>query len=90
MAEPQIDPQAGGKAFDDFFESIGKQADLVSGDKKTSSSDATNAATANGVEEQASLTDDEPRAVDEIESLCMNCHENVSHLLWSLDCIEVH
>lgn len=29
----------------------------------------------------AQAEDDEPRGVEEIESLCMNCHENVS---WKL------
>lgn len=53
-----------GKAFDDFFESIGKQAAKTGGDNSTDNA-------------PASLTDDEPRVVDEIESLCMNCHENV-------------
>lgn len=55
-----IEPKADGKAFDDFFDSIGNKAQKVE-EKK------------NGEEEE-----DDQRVVDEIESLCMNCHANVS------------
>lgn len=58
-----------GKAFDDFFDSIGKQADQIS---KTTDAPITE----NGDAPETSLTDDEQRVVDEIESLCMNCHAN--------------
>lgn len=34
-----------------------------------------------GATEETQAEDDQPRGVEEIESLCMNCHENVS---WEL------
>lgn len=55
----------------DFFESIGKKAGHLA--------PATNGANGtNGVHEDN--VDDE-KIVEEIESLCMNCHENVSNSL---------
>lgn len=65
----QIKPD--GKAFDDFFDSIGKQADQISKSDNVPLTDEDG-------ETPATLTDDEQRVVDEIESLCMNCHANVS------------
>jgi zinc finger protein len=60
-----------GAAFDDFFESIGKKAEnLTSKDGKVEAQPNTNGTT---TEDDA----DEQKVVDEIESLCMNCHENV-------------
>ncbi|KAI0809635.1 ZPR1 zinc-finger domain-containing protein [Xylaria sp. FL0064] len=46
-----------------FFESIGKQAGQL-------------APTTNGANGASSTDDDDVRVVDQIESLCMNCHEN--------------
>jgi hypothetical protein len=64
------DPKPDGAAFDDFFDSIGN---------KVENTNKQNGAT-NGAEVEGTVTeaDDEPRVVDEIESLCMNCHANVS------------
>lgn len=63
MATPKENDKADGAVFDDFFESLGKKAEGLS---------ITDDANAN-TEEDA----DEQKVVDEIESLCMNCHENV-------------
>lgn len=87
----QEDPKPDGAAFDDFFESLGKKAENLSingqNGKKESASE--------GFEPEAvddATTDEEPRIVDEIESLCMNCHSNVSvshyyHFIASTDTI---
>lgn len=72
--EPKVD----GAAFDEFFDSIGKKAENT--DKQNG---ATNGA---GPEGTVTEADDEPKVVDEIESLCMNCHENASDLLLLLIC----
>ena len=50
----------------EFFESIGQKASQLSG----TGGDAAAEGQQNG--------DDEPKVVEQIESLCMNCHENVS------------
>ena len=70
------DPKPDGAAFDDFFESLGKKAENLSTteqngkkDPATNSTESTTSATA--------VDDDEPKVVDEIESLCMNCRKNV-------------
>ncbi|KAI0384862.1 zinc finger protein zpr1 [Hypomontagnella monticulosa] len=47
----------------DFFESIGQKADHL-------------APTTNGTNGVAHKNDDDEKVVEEIESLCMNCHEN--------------
>lgn len=69
----QDDPKPDGAAFDDFFDSIGKKAENLNitnqAGKKYSATQ--------GSESQATTEDDEPKVVDEIESLCMNCRENV-------------
>lgn len=66
MSAPDENPKPDGKAFDDFFDSIGSKAEQVN------SSKATDATKATPVEEE-----EEQKVVDEIESLCMNCHANV-------------
>jgi zinc finger protein len=68
MADTHDAPKPDGKAFDDFFDSLGNKVDQVGGAKST------------GPAENAAPTPEEgdERVVDEIESLCMNCHENVS------------
>lgn len=91
MADINHDDKPDGAAFDDYFESLGKKAENLSVHdqlEKTAAPNSTsdvapqladvNAAAENG---------DDQRVVDEIESLCMNCHENVStdHSLWTLD-----
>ncbi len=63
----QEDLKPDGAAFDDFFESLGKKAENLT----------TQEATTNGAAPVQSNDDDEPKIVDEIDSLCMNCHENV-------------
>ncbi|KAL5347286.1 nucleolar zinc-finger protein [Pseudogymnoascus australis] len=65
MSAPDGNPKPDGKAFDDFFDSIGSKAEQVN------SSKATDATVATPVEEEQ-----EQKVVDEIESLCMNCHAN--------------
>ncbi|KAI0130354.1 zinc finger protein zpr1 [Xylariales sp. AK1849] len=50
----------------EFFESIGQKASQLNGNA------ATNGANGAGHDGE----DDEPKVVEEIESLCMNCHEN--------------
>jgi len=63
------DSKPDGAAFDDFFDSIGKKAEDV---ETNNQNGATNGAEGTVTESN----DDEPKVVDEIESLCMNCHEN--------------
>lgn len=67
-----------GVAFDTFFDSIGKKAEDLSINGQNGEKDPA----INGAESTPDKAeDDEPRVVDEIESLCMNCHENVCLLL---------
>ena len=54
----------------DFFESIGKKATHLDSTNGTNGTNGANGATG----------DDDEKVVQEIESLCMNCHENVSNL----------
>lgn len=70
MSNIQEEPKPDGAAFDDFFESIGK---------KTQNLAINEQATSNGSIPQLNEEEDQ-RVVDEIESLCMNCHENVVYL----------
>ena len=76
----QEEPKVDGAAFDDFFESIGKKAENLTTNEKNEKSENT---TTNGATsaEPALDDDDEPKVVDEIESLCMNCRENVRPVL---------
>ncbi|TGO34219.1 hypothetical protein BHYA_0207g00170 [Botrytis hyacinthi] len=62
----QTETKPDGAVFDDYFESLGKKAqNLSTNDQK------------DGVASNSTLeSDEEQRVVDEIESLCMNCHEN--------------
>jgi len=71
MANPNLErDKPDGAAFDDYFDSIGKKAENLSlRDHKP----ATNAT----VTTLPTAEVDEPKVVDEIESLCMNCHDNV-------------
>lgn len=63
------DPKPDGAAFDDYFESLGKKAkDLRIDEQK---------AATNGTAFQREPEEEEQKVVDEIESLCMNCRENV-------------
>jgi hypothetical protein len=75
MTSPsQEDPKPDGALFDDYFESLGKKAERLNiNDKNEKSPGANNDAPT----EQAKADEEEQRVVDEIESLCMNCHENV-------------
>jgi zinc finger protein len=61
-----------GAAFDDYFESLGKKAEHLTINEQNGTQIATNGAPAQPAEE-------DQKVVDEIESLCMNCRENVSH-----------
>ncbi|KAH8684399.1 ZPR1 zinc-finger domain-containing protein [Tricladium varicosporioides] len=69
----QEEPKLDGKAFDDFFSSIGKKAENLTIDDKTKNP------VDNGAESTATNApapeEPEQKVVDEIESLCMNCHE---------------
>lgn len=58
----------------EFFETIGKKA----GHLAPASNDTNGTNGTNGVHENK--IDDE-KVVEEIESLCMNCHENVSNII---------
>ncbi len=49
----------------ELFETIGQQAEQV---------------TAPAADGDQAQDDDDQRVVEEIESLCMNCHDNVSNL----------
>lgn len=67
------DPKPDGAAFDTFFDSIGKKAEGLSiNDENVKSDPATN-----GTELTEKPVEEEPKIVDEIESLCMNCQANV-------------
>jgi zinc finger protein len=72
----QEDPKPDGAAFDDFFDSIGKKAENLNLTDQTGKKDS---ATPNSDSKtlESTTEDDEPKVVDEIESLCMNCRENV-------------
>jgi zinc finger protein len=61
-----------GKAFDDFFDSIGNKAENVA-----ASNGETNPVGTDG----AQVAEEDEKVVDEIESLCMNCRENASTLM---------
>lgn len=63
---PAEEINATGVSSTEFFDSIGSQAERT-------------AATTEGA--QAQDTADDERVVEEIESLCMNCHENVRALI---------
>lgn len=63
--QPETKPD--GAVFDDYFESLGQKA------QNLSANDQKDGAATNSTLE----SDEEQRVVDEIESLCMNCHENV-------------
>jgi zinc finger protein len=82
MSDLKGEEKPDGASFDDFFESLGKKAEhLTLKDSALKSKDS--GATPVGEElttEAAATTDDsdDQKVVDEIESLCMNCHENVS------------
>jgi hypothetical protein len=81
MTEPNGMEKPDGAAFDDFFESLGKKAEHLSVKEAVPSLNDF-PTTTNGIETTANTggsTDDneDQRVVDEIESLCMNCHENV-------------
>jgi zinc finger protein len=72
-------PKPDGAAFDDFFDSIGKKAEHLMIDERNGKKDpATNGtASLNTAIKDEEEDANEPKIVDEIESLCMNCHENV-------------
>ena len=60
---PPEETKATGVSSTEFFDSIGNQAERV-------------APATDGAQEQDG--DDDGRVVEEIESLCMQCHDNVS------------
>ena len=80
----QQDNVPDGAAFDEFFESLGKKAEHLNTNKQNDKDQ--NPAANSGIAPQADASvkkgesgedEDEQKVVDEIESLCMNCHENV-------------
>lgn len=84
MADTKEDVKPDGAAFDDYFESLGKKAEHLSvRDQPTNptASHATSAITPQSTDAGPVIEDeDDQKVVDEIESLCMNCHENVYRL----------
>src|SRR5450432_3999011 len=83
MSESHSKSKPDGAAFDDFFESLGKKAEHLSlndaAPKAQVSSSAHESVGALPDDFAVVIDDtDEQKVVDEIESLCMNCHENVS------------
>ena len=72
----QDDPKPDGAAFDDFFDSIGKKAENLNITDQTGENNSATQDSESKVLE-STTEDDEPKVVDEIESLCMNCRENV-------------
>ncbi len=84
MSHIKKDDKPDGAAFDDFFESLGKKAEQLTV-KDPVEKPTESRTTVNGEESKAETTSatedsDDQKVVDEIESLCMNCHGNVSHL----------
>jgi zinc finger protein len=75
----QEDSKPDGAVFDDFFESIGKRAKHLTIDEQNGKKEsATNGTASLDTATKDEMEDEnEPKIVDEIESLCMNCHENV-------------
>lgn len=75
MSQPSTGEKHDGTAFRDLFESVGKKAEHVS------DNEARHATTDDSGNPPGAITssaeDDDQKVVDEIESLCMNCHENV-------------
>jgi zinc finger protein len=79
MSNPtQEDPRPDGAAFDDFFESLGKKAENLSINDQNGKHES--ALATNGTVAAKPGEKEDQRVVDEIESLCMNCRENVGHL----------
>lgn len=67
MSVPEDNPTVTTATPTEFFESIGKKADQLA--------PSTNGNGANG---DLNGDEDDGKVVEQIESLCMNCHENVS------------
>ena len=75
----QEEPKPDGAAFDDFFESLGKKAEHLTIDERNGTKEPASNGTASieAAPKEGEEDENEPKIVDEIESLCMNCHENV-------------
>lgn len=73
--QPETAKKSAGKAADEFFETIGKKADHLAADKKQGNgvANSTKATT----DSKTYAVEEDQKVVDEIESLCMNCRENV-------------
>ncbi|RDL37264.1 Uncharacterized protein BP5553_04697 [Venustampulla echinocandica] len=71
------DPKPDGKAFDDFFDSIGKKAEHLTSNEQNGDvfAPATSGAEPNSTT-QPLVEEDDQKIVDEIESLCMNCRKD--------------
>ena len=59
-----------GAAFDKFFDSVSKKAENLTLNDKSSGFP-------NGSSQDEGIQDGEQKVVEEISSLCMNCHEDV-------------
>ncbi|KAG0645918.1 zinc finger protein [Hyphodiscus hymeniophilus] len=67
------DPKPDGAAFDDFFESLGKKAEHLTNAEHNGHQESPVDSNNNVAQPER---EDDQKVVDEIESLCMNCHEN--------------
>jgi len=65
---------------EDIFADVGKRVETLATEKVHAKSE--NAATGNDLEASESTGDDNAKVVEEIESLCMNCRENVSYNIY--------
>jgi zinc finger protein len=74
MSDNNKDLKPDGAAFGNF-ESLGKKAEQITGND--SSAAIVNSTSSKTYEPATTEDDDSRKVVDEIESLCMNCHENV-------------
>ncbi|KAF4630519.1 hypothetical protein G7Y89_g7619 [Cudoniella acicularis] len=74
----QEDPKPDGKAFDDFFESLGKKAENLTIHEKEGKpvTNGVESTSAEGTATEKPEEEEDQKVVDEIESLCMNCHAN--------------
>lgn len=73
---PQEDSKPDGAAFDEFFESIGKKAEQLTVNGQSEESPQ---AKGDSPAQQPEEGEEGQKVVDEIESLCMSCYENVSY-----------
>ena len=80
MSHYNQEPKPDGAAFDNFFESLGKKAEHLTTNDQNGHQKIPVDVTGSVAQHEE---EDEQKVVDEIESLCMNCHENVISLLYT-------